>query len=123
MPVSDAETDFESVMPWAEKALQAVLDQPELTLVNVNLPEKPKDLCWTRQSVRHYDGKVVPQQDPMGRQQYWYTVIPIEQVEEGTDRWAMEQGYASLTPLRVDLTDETQLSKVLSKAAVSAAKK
>jgi hypothetical protein len=35
----------------------------------------------------------------------------------------MEQGYASLTPLRVDLTDETQLSRVLSKAAVSAAKK
>lgn len=123
MPVSDLETDFEAVMPWAEKALQAVLDQPELTLVNVNLPEKPKDLCWTRQSVRHYDGKVVPQLDPMGRQQYWYTVIPIEQVEEGTDRWAMEQGYASLTPLRVDLTDETQLSRVLSKAAVSAAKK
>ena len=59
----------------------------------------------------------------MGRQQYWYTVIPIEQVEEGTDRWAMEQGFASLTPLRVDLTDESQLSRVLAKMAVSAVKK
>jgi 5'-nucleotidase len=122
-PAGDQPPDFEIISPWAEKALRAVLEQPDLKLVNINIPENPKDLCWTRQSVRHYDGKVVPQVDPMGRQQFWYTVIPIEQVEEGTDRWAMEQGYASLTPLRVDLTDETQLSRVLSKAAVSAAKK
>lgn len=123
-PVGDAKLpDFEGLFPWAEKALKAVLEHPELTLVNVNIPENPKDLCWTRQSVRHYDGKVVPQTDPMGRQQYWYTVIPIEQVEEGTDRWAMEQGFASLTPLRVDLTDEALLSRVLSKMAVSAVKK
>jgi len=122
-PAGDQLPDFDTIMPWAEKALQAVLDHPELTLVNVNIPETPKDLCWTRQSVRHYDGKVVPQVDPMGRQQYWYTVIPIEQVEEGTDRWAMEQGFASLTPLRVDLTDEGQLSRVLARMAVSAVKK
>jgi 5'-nucleotidase len=122
-PVTEKEPDFEAILPWAEKALQAVLDQPDLPLVNINIPEKPTDLCWTRQSVRHYDGKVVPQRDPMGRQQYWYTVIPIEQVEEGTDRWAMEQGYVSLTPLRVDLTDESQLNRVLARQAVSAVKK
>lgn len=122
-PIGDQPPDFDAIIPWAEKAMKAVLDQPELTLVNVNIPESPKDLCWTRQSVRHYDGKVVPQVDPMGRQQYWYTVIPIEQVEEGTDRWAMEQGFASLTPLRVDLTDESQLSRVLARMAVSAVKK
>ena len=57
-------SDFETIIPWAEKAMKAVLDQSEVTLVNVNIPENPKDLCWTRQSVRHYDGKVVPQIDP-----------------------------------------------------------
>lgn len=114
-PVGDREPDFDAIMPWAEKAFQAVMDQPELTLVNVNLPEKPTGLSWTRQSVRHYDGKVVAQRDPMGRQQFWYTVIPIEQVEEGTDRWAMERGLVSLTPLRLDLTDENQLNSVLSR--------
>jgi len=122
-PVTDKEPDFDVIIPWAEKAMRAVLDQPELPLVNINLPENPKDLCWTRQSVRHYDGKVVLQRDPMGRDQYWYTIIPIEQVEEGTDRWAMEQGFVSLTPLRVDLTDEKQLSLVHSRLAVSAVQK
>lgn len=47
----------------------------------------------------------------MGRQHYWYTVIPIEQVEEGTDRWAMNQNHVSVTPLRLDLTDDELLKQ------------
>ena len=59
--------------------------------------------------MRRYDGKIVPGEDPMGRQHFWFSVIPIEGTEEGTDRWALEQGYVSLTPLRLDLTNETEL--------------
>jgi 5'-nucleotidase len=47
----------------------------------------------------------------MGRTHYWYTVVPVEATDEGTDRWALEQGYASITPLRVDLTDEAALDE------------
>ncbi len=65
---------------------------------------------WTRQSVRHYDGKVVPGEDPMGRKHFWFVVTPIEQAEEGTDRWAIEQDYVSMTPLRLDLTNEAELA-------------
>ena len=42
----------------------------------------PRGVIWTRQSVRHYDGKVVPGKDPMGRAHYWFTVVPIESAEE-----------------------------------------
>jgi 5'-nucleotidase len=63
--------------------------------------------------VRHYDGKVVPAKDPMGRTHYWYTIVPIDSTEEGTDRWAIEQGYVSMTPLRLDLTDYERLEKSL----------
>ncbi|HEY0679723.1 MAG TPA: 5'/3'-nucleotidase SurE, partial [Chitinophagaceae bacterium] len=65
---------------------------------------------WTRQSVRFYDGKVVPGIDPMGRKHYWFTVTPLEAAEENSDRWAVENGYVSITPLRLDLTDEKALS-------------
>ena len=41
----------------------------------------------------------------MGREHYWITVAPVEEVEEGTDRWAVERGLVSITPLRLDLTD------------------
>ncbi len=110
-PVSDAEPDFNVLKPWAATVLDVLLPATDLNLVNVNLPaQSPRGVLWTRQSVRHYDGKVVPGTDPMGRKHFWFTVVPIESVDEGTDRWAIEQGYVSMTPLRLDLTDEKALA-------------
>ena len=113
-PATDeAQPDFEMLKPWAASVLAMLLDLPEPCLINVNLPARPpRGTRWTRQSVRHYDGKVVPGKDPMGRTHYWFTVVPIEATEEGTDRWAVEQGYVSLTPLRLDLTDHEELARV-----------
>jgi 5'-nucleotidase len=73
---------------------------------------RPRGICWTRQSVRHYDGRIVPGKDPMGRGHFWFTVVPMEPAEEGTDRWAIEHGYVSMTPLRLDLTDHHELAAV-----------
>jgi 5'-nucleotidase len=110
-PASD-EPDFEVLKPWVAKVLELLIPARELCLVNVNLPaHRPKSVRWTRQSVRHYDGKVVPSKDPMGRANYWFTVVPISEAEEGTDRWAVANGHVSVTPLRVDLTDEQQLAQ------------
>ena len=50
--------------------------------------------------MRLYDGRIVPTRDPRGRRLHWFTVRPLEEAEEGTDRWAVEQGWVSLTPLR-----------------------
>jgi 5'-nucleotidase len=47
----------------------------------------------------------------MGREHYWITVAPVEGVEEGTDRWAVERGLVSITPLRLDLTDLAALER------------
>lgn len=111
-PSTDAEPDFSKLSPWIEKVLQLLLPEPRLTLVNVNLPTTPKGIRWTRQSVRHYDGKVVPSKDPLGRMHFWFTVIPLEETEEDTDRWAVEKGYVSLTPLRLDLTNDAELAEL-----------
>jgi 5'-nucleotidase len=51
----------------------------------------------------------------MGRQHFWITVVPQEAADEGTDRWAVENGYVSLTPLRLDLTDEGALDAARAK--------
>ena len=112
-PATDKEQpDFDQIKPWAAIVLRALLDAPPLPLVNVNFPEgAPRGTRWTRQSMRHYDGKIVPGKDPMGRQHYWFTTVPVEAVEEGTDRRALERGYVSMTPLRLDLTDEEQLAR------------
>ena len=97
--------------PFVEEALDLLLKNTDLGLFNVNLPENPKGIKWTRQSVRFYDGHVVPGIDPMGRKHYWFTVTPLEPAEEGTDRWAVEKGFVSITPLRLDLTNEDLLRK------------
>jgi 5'-nucleotidase len=115
-PVTWSEPNFEVLRPAVKRVLELLLFTPELSLVNVNFPaEEPKGFCWTCQSVRHYDGKVIPGEDPMGRSHFWFTVTPIEAADEGTDRWAVDQGYVSMTPLRLDLTHESELMDARSK--------
>jgi 5'-nucleotidase len=108
------EPDFGKLEPYVVKVLDLLFEQKTMHLVNVNLPEKPRGIRWTRQSVRQYDGKVVPSKDPMGRPIYWFTITPLEGAEEGTDRWAVEHNLVSITPLRLDLTAEKDLTRALS---------
>jgi 5'-nucleotidase len=107
------EPDFPSLEPYVAKVLDLLMARKTLPLVNVNVPEKPKGIRWTRQSVRHYDGKVVPDKDPVGRMIFWFTVTPLEGAAKGTDRWAIEHNWISITPLRLDLTDEADLARAL----------
>lgn len=109
---SGHDPDFETCKPWVRRVLETLLDETSLPLVNVNFPRNPRGLVWTRQSVRQYDGKIVPTTDPLGREVYWFTVRPLDGAEEGTDRWALEQGWISLTPLTLDLTDTRKLDDI-----------
>jgi 5'-nucleotidase len=115
------EPDFPELEPWVMEVLDLLLPDDSLPLVNVNLPQRPTGMCWTRQSVRHYDGRVVPAEDPMGRKLFWLSVRPIEEVDEGTDRWAVRRGLVSLTPLRVDLTDAEALEAAMKRYPLSEA--
>lgn len=109
----DTEPDFAFLRTWVKRALELLIPCKDLTLVNVNIPRNPSDFRWTRQAVNHYDGRVVPGKDPMGREHFWLSVRPVEEVEEDTDRWAIRNGYVSMTPLRLDLTDESALRRTL----------
>lgn len=110
-PTGGGEPDFTALRPWVSRVLALLLPREDQRLVNVNFPREPTDLRWTRQAVTHYDGRVVPGNDPMGRKHYWLTVERVDAIEEGTDRWAVRNGYVSMTPLRLDLTDEEALAR------------
>jgi 5'-nucleotidase len=103
------EANLDGLRPHLRAVLAEILPLAHLTLLNVNFPLAPRGRRWTRQSVRHYDGVVVPGEDPMGRPLFWVTVRPIEEVEEHTDRWAIRESLISITPLRLDLTDRDAL--------------
>jgi 5'-nucleotidase len=60
-PTHAGDPDFESLEPFVERVLERLLPARELSLVNVNFPQgHSQGLQWTRQSVRQYDGHVVP---------------------------------------------------------------
>jgi 5'-nucleotidase len=118
-PATSGEPDFERLAPSVVRVLDALVHATELSLVNVNFPEEaPVGLRWTCQSVRHYDGAVVPGSDPMGRPHFWFVVKPLEPADEQSDRGAVERGFVSMTPLRLDLTDEDVLARVRARVPV-----
>lgn len=111
-PSIEEHGDYDLLVPFARRVLETLLTKkPSATLHNVNFPLAPKGIMWTKQSVRHYDGKVIPDEDPYGRTVYWFAAMPIEAVEPGTDRWALAEDLVSITPLRLDLTDRECLGE------------
>jgi 5'-nucleotidase len=89
---------------------------PKETLLNVNVPPLPKDQIkgWriTRQGKRHYSETIVERTDPRGKKYYW---IGGDQLGfdhlDGTDCMAIHEGYISVSPLQVDLTDHKLLQQ------------
>jgi len=94
-------------------------DLPKQTLLNVNVPEIPraeiKGIRVTRLGRRIYRDALITRQDPGGRNYYWIGGNPPEGVmEEGTDVWAVANGYVSVTPVHLDMTDYTTLDSIRS---------
>lgn len=122
IPAATDEPDFERLKPAVREALALLLKDITLPLINVNFPNAtPKGMLWTRQAVKFYDGKIVSAKDPMGREHFWFTVTPLTQTEEGTDLWAVEKGYVSITPLRLDITNEKELALMQARHALGQA--
>ena len=82
---------------------------PKDTILNVNVPDVAiKDLKGyqaTRLGQRHKSEPVVKSEDPRGRIIYWVGPPGAEQdAGPGTDFYAINSGYVSVTPLQIDLT-------------------
>lgn len=121
MPFERVE-DYASLRPWVERVLRELLAAPpELRLINVNFPRAPEGMMWARQSVRHYEGKVMAATDPLGNPHFWFTAQPIEALDPDTDRAAVAAGMVAMTPLVLDLTDRAALDRLTAPPAASAA--
>jgi 5'-nucleotidase len=87
---------------------------PKGVLFNVNIPHRPRDqmrgIRFTRQGLRVYRDALVRRDDPRGRPYYWIGGdAPSGVLEPGTDFWALAEGWVSITPLKLDLTDHAKL--------------
>jgi 5'-nucleotidase len=82
---------------------------PEGILLNVNVPHLPADAIKgvrvTRMGLRIYRDELLKRVDPRGKPYYWIGgPEPTGVEEEGTDIWAVANGYISVTPIHLDLT-------------------
>ncbi len=102
---------FETAAAVASELVLKITRSPLASdvVLNVNVPDVPlqalKGILATRLGFRHKAEQVLKDTDPYGRRIYW--VGPPgdgHEVGEGTDFHAIAQGYASVTPLKVDLT-------------------
>ena len=90
---------------------------PKDQIINLNVPDIPltelKGVKVTRLGSRHKAETMTKQQDPWGRDIYWYGTLGAESdAGEGTDFYAINNGYASVTPLSVDMTAKESLQAV-----------
>jgi 5'-nucleotidase len=84
------------------------------TIFNVNVPDLPlsevKGIQVTRLGARHRAEQMVRSHDPRGRPIYWLGPAGAGQdIGPGTDFYAVNHGYVSVTPLKTDLTDHHAL--------------
>jgi 5'-nucleotidase len=86
-------------------------------LLNVNVPNLPHDdikgVMITRLGKRIYHDELIARIDPRGHKYYWMGGNSVhDEWEEGTDIGAIQDGYVSITPIHLDLTNHRLLDKL-----------
>ncbi|MDP8257004.1 MAG: 5'/3'-nucleotidase SurE [Candidatus Alcyoniella australis] len=112
--------DYQDAAHFAVRIARKVIQRglPPDHLLNVNVPERhngvPRGVMITRQGKRFYGEPVVEKLDPRGRKYYWIGAEGDQhpQPEKGTDLWAVQNGYISVTPLWLDLTGQELLGEL-----------
>jgi 5'-nucleotidase len=87
-------------------------------LLNINIPEienikEMKGVKITKLGVKKYRNNFEERKDPRGDSYYWLAGELIEnEIGEDTDIYAVRNGYISMTPLKVDLTDYDDMARL-----------
>ncbi len=112
--------EYGAAAEYARRIAEMIIKKqmPNEVVLNLNVPALPleeiKGLQVTRQGLRVYHDELLTRIDPRGIPYYWIGGDPPSGVpDQGTDFGAIKSGYASLTPLNLDLTatDSIELIK------------
>ena len=111
---------FAAAEGWAAKVIAPLtrFAMAKRTLVNVNFPAVPaaevRGVQVARQGFHDYArGSLVEGTDPRGRPYFWFGLEDVEHtLDHGTDLEAVNDGFISVTPLQVDLTDHAAMGRL-----------
>lgn len=110
---------FAGAAEFAVKIARQVLKHglPKDIILNVNVPNIPRHRIrgWriTFQGMKNYSNITTERIDPRGFKYYWISgeETGFEDIE-GSDCNAVAEGYVSITPIRVDLTEHSLIKKM-----------
>jgi 5'-nucleotidase len=115
----DHHADFSLAKQVAERVIRAALAHPfpAHTALNVNVPAISvtdfKGIRPSRQSLGRFIEEFDRRTDPFNRPYYWLTGrFMLEDAGEDTDSWALDNGYASICPVQIDMTAHRLLSEL-----------
>lgn len=102
---------FQTAARATTQIVEQLMNYPlaEDTILNINVPNRRwqelEGFQATRLGFRHRAEPVVQQEDPYQQKIYWVGPAgPAQDAGEGTDFYAIENGFISVTPLQIDLT-------------------
>jgi 5'-nucleotidase len=109
---------FDAAEAWADEALRPLVGapMPPHSLVNINFPalapSEIRGIRVVRQGIRDYGRlRIVQRKDPRGFDYFWFGMRPMTHTPgHSTDLEAIADGYVSVTPLHLDLTQESSLA-------------
>lgn len=119
----DGQFDFQTAADLALRFAKLLLaDDGEMhgSIWNINVPPKAtKGLRLAPLDARSFKTEVVKRRDPRGKPYYWIGPYrPDQSIEGDTDYTAVRQGYAAITPLKVQMTDRKALRSLGDGAAL-----
>jgi 5'-nucleotidase len=99
------------------RRITQVRDFPEQMLLNINLPRIPasevKGIQVTKLGSRYFSESLTRMKDPWGREIFWIGGGTITWTGgENSDHLAVAEGFVSVTPLHMDLTNYSLLETV-----------
>ncbi len=107
---------FGAAASVARFLVEKILEQgmPPGALLNVNVPGRAageiQGYRITKLGKRHYAGQVFRNTDPRGRPYYWIgEEETVYEPQDGADFQAVREGYVSVTPIHLDLTDHPSI--------------
>lgn len=100
-----------------EKIFNGEFPLEDRKFLNINIPNLPKGelkgIRATKKAYRFYGNDAHMHRNPRGEEYYWLGLHPLDFRDEiGTDYKAIQEGYASITPIKVDMTSHEDVEGV-----------
>ncbi|MFR9503946.1 MAG: 5'/3'-nucleotidase SurE [Rikenellaceae bacterium] len=115
-----ADADFEPSKSFVERIIRSVIEadvKPHFCL-NVNIPalheSEIKGIKCCRQNRGYWREEFFERLDPRNKSYFWLTgaFVNYEPEATDTDEYALSEGYVSVVPIQVDMTDYERLEQI-----------